>query len=438
MSKAKDEKKVKADQARREAFAKMNAFISKTAKELDVTTSTEELTANRQGRNEAVATASMCADLIMGGGFPKNRMTVISGWEGTGKTTLMQSGMANQLLNGGMAHYGDFEGASDGGWISRGTGINLSHYEGNKKKEIPQTFYPLFDFQNGEDYFRYINRIMEESTNSGFSELPGLAHLFLLDSIAALSTEAEIEDDEAGDKPAVAILLSNWLRKTRGRFRRANAALVATNQIRQKIRLKYPNENPEYEPGGNAARFMADVRLWLYPYKAQHVDENPHTLCTELKDVLEPKADGLWIEHNPDGTNDRYVYRRLHTKKNRVYPALKTTYMRICTSKNGGEGTGIDKVFDTLHFFEELGRLEWVGGRGNKLTIKLDGKEFNYFDLKKEIETKPDLRDEALSLLDSGQAWNLYQDRLGGNIGKVSPELEAEEAAGKTEADVEE
>jgi hypothetical protein len=120
---------------------------------------------------------------------------------------------------------------------------------------------------------------------------------------------------------------------------------------------------------------------------------------------------------------DQYVYRRLHTKKNRVVPPLKTTCMRICISKNGGEGTGVDRVFDTLRFFEEIGRLKW----GSGLDIELDGKEFNYFDLKKQIESDSALTDECLDLLDSGKAFLLYKARLGSDIGKADPEDEESE-----------
>lgn len=427
---------IKAEERQAAAFKALAAFTHKTAKELDVSTSMADLTSGRQGRNGAIPTASLCADLIMGGGIPKHRLTIFSGWEGTGKTTLMQSSLTNQLTRGGIAHYGDFEGAADGGWIKNGTGVDLTAYEGLKKDSV-QTFYPLFDFQSGDDYFRYINRLLEETVKLGLEDLPGLTHLFALDSIPMLPSEGQIEDDDTGDKPWVAILMSRYLRLIRSRFKRANSSMVAINQLRLKIRLKYPNENPEYEPGGNIPRFAADVRLRFDPFKPTKVDGGDHPLLTEK--ISKPKQGGVSEETNPDGSIDRYVYRKLHTVKNRVFPPFLSTYMRICISKNGGEGTGIDKVFDTLRFYEEIGRLKWENrsGQNGGIFVNLDGKEFSYFDLKKEIETNSDLREEAMDLMECGKAFEGYFARKGADIGKPDPEETEEEAKQLEKAEAE-
>jgi RecA/RadA recombinase len=409
----------KADEKRAEARKKLGEFLKKTSKDLGVTIASD-LATGREGRNEAIPTDSMCFDLITGGGFPRHRWTVLSGLSGGGKTTLMQSGMANQLKAGGLAHYADFEGACDGTWVKNSTGVDLSKYE-NLDKKSEQTFYPLFDFTSGDDFFRYMNRVIEQTCELGLDDLPGTTNLFCLDSIPSLAPEDLIEDDGSGSKPYIALMLSKWIPMVRARLKKSNSAMIAINQIRQKIRLKFPQENPDYEPGGNTPVFLADVRVRIDQVKAKHIDgKKDHSLLHES--IATPKANGLWVEVNPDGSNDRYVYRKIHTIKNRVFPPFRSSWMRICTSKGGGDGTGIDKVFDTINFYEELGLLTF-----DSRDIVFKGKTYKYWDLKKQIETATDIRDEALELLDTGKAFDLYAARLSGmgeDLGKPSGEDE--------------
>jgi len=414
--KKKTEAQIKAEKKQQEALDKLAAFTKKNAKDLGVSV-TSDLVSQREGRNGAIPTASLCADLIMGGGIPRHRLVVVSGMEGTCKTTIMQGAIANQLALGGMVHYGDFEGAADGTWIKNSTGVDLSDYEGGKDKR--QTFYPLFDFQNAEDYFRYINRLLEETVNLGLQDLPGVTHLFTGDSIAAMIPEDLVEDDDKGSKPYVALLMAKWLPTIRSRLKRANSSMILINQIRQKIRLKNPYENPDYEPGGNTPRFMADIRLRAEVIQPKHINGNKHFLIHEKNAT--PRAGGVWHEVNPDGSTDQYVYRKIRTLKNRVFPPFKETYVRICISRQGGEGTGIDPVFDVLHFFEEIGELRWHGP--NELDLK--GQVFTYQDLKQEILTKPDLRQEADDLMNSNGAYEKYHERFGKagkDIGKPTSE----------------
>lgn len=414
-----DKKKTKAQKARnalgltptqQEGMNKLDAFMKKQAKSLDFSLGSH-LMSEREGRNGATPTSSLAVDLITGGGIPKHRLTTISGPEHSGKTTLMQSAMAHQIQKGTLTHYLDFEGAADGSWMKNGTGVDFEKYEG-------KNFFPILDMPTGDDAFRYMSRLQEETMDLGLSALPELTHLFALDSIPSLVPEELLENDESGSKPYIAIMLSKWLPLVRAKLKAANSSFIAINQIRQKVRLQNKYEDPNYEPGGNAIKFLADLKLRFDVQKPKRVDEGDYPLVDKDKGIAVPKAGGLWLETNPDGSVDQYVYRKVKTLKNRVFPSLKETYLRICTSHKGGEGRGIDPVFDTLRFFEEIGRLEWVGK-----AIMLDDKKFEYFDLKQEIE-KPgsELRQEALSLMDSGKAFEAYFARLGGDIGKVTPE----------------
>jgi RecA/RadA recombinase len=196
------------------------------------------------------------------------------------------------------------------------------------------------------------------------------------------------------------------------------------------------HNSPQYEPGGQAIRFYPDVKLWLTRTgKAKTFDgkkDHPFT-PTEGKFFRE---DGISLETNPDGTEDRYVYVNTQAIKNRVFPPWRETYFRINTTENGRVGRGIDRVWDVIHFMEEVGLAQVE----SKKEVYLKGQAYDYFDLKKEILAKPDLFLECQELLTSGKAFEMYFDRIagvGGKIGIPSPEedLEAEKIEAATGKD---
>jgi recombination protein RecA len=82
----------------------------------------------------------------------------------------------------------------------------------------------------------------------------------VVDSVAALVPRAEIEG-EMGDSfvGIQARLMSQALRKLTGAINRSNAAVIFTNQIREKIGVMFGN--PETTTGGRALKFYASVRL---------------------------------------------------------------------------------------------------------------------------------------------------------------------------------
>ena len=398
-----------------EQLEKLQVFMKKQAKDLDFSLNME-WDAERKGRNEAIPTASMCVDLITGGGIPKHRLTVIVGPEHSGKTTIMQSAMASSVKQNTLTHYIDLEGAADPAWMKRGTGIDFTKYP---------NFFPIPDMPTGEDAFRYLTRTFKETSELGLSDLPVLTHLGCLDSIPSLVPEDLLEDDEQGNKPFIAIMLSKWAPIVRAQLKSANASLIMINQIRNKVRLKNPYENPEYEPGGNAIRYMTDLKINITQVKPKHVDGRDYTLI-EKDGLCKPREGGRWEEPNPDGTVDSYVYRKIKTPKNRVYSPLQETFIRICTSKAGGEGLGIDPVFDTLYFLEETGQLVFHDVEN----IEIQGAHLKYFDIKNDIEKNGDrseLRAMCLAQLNDGSAWQKFATRKGGNLGKPDTEEDEKE-----------
>ena len=88
----------------------------------------------------------------------------------------------------------------------------------------------------------------------------GAIDVIVLDSIAAMTTRAEI-DGEMGDLHVgqLARLMSQAMRKLTAAISKSNCVAIFINQIREKIGVMYGN--PETTPGGRALKFYASVRI---------------------------------------------------------------------------------------------------------------------------------------------------------------------------------
>ena len=95
----------------------------------------------------------------------------------------------------------------------------------------------------------------------------GAIDVVVVDSVAAMTTKAEIEG-EMGDTHVglQARLMSQALRKLTGAIAKSNCSLIFINQLREKIGVMYGN--PETTPGGRALKFYASVRLDIRQVKA--------------------------------------------------------------------------------------------------------------------------------------------------------------------------
>jgi RecA/RadA recombinase len=408
--------------------SKMQSGLNKIQKDLDVKAVGLE---PPKGTNGAVDTGVLCLNLILGGGYPKHRMTTLIGDSGTGKTTLLGKSEGRMLANGIICHHEDLEGAVDYDWyLKNGTDFNL--YLG--KRGQPKTLHYIPDFASGNDGFRYISRSLDDAIKFGARDLPFLSGVYYVDSFTACMPESMQENDEKGSSPDHAILLSNELKRIRIKLKRGNASVVGVSQLRINPRCQFGN--PEYEPGGNAIVYYPDVRLSLERNsKAKMVSfdkmdkDHPFT----PKDTKLFRENGIVIEENPNGTTDAYTYVLAKSIKNRVFPPWKKTYFRIWANENGGMGRGIDPVWDVIRFMEEIGMAE----THSKSEVFIKGQAFDYYDLKQEILSKPDLRLECEELLSTGKAFEMYFDRIskrGGTVGTPDPDKDPEEEQEEAEA----
>lgn len=186
---------------------------------------------------DAIPTGSMTLDMALGiGGVPRGRIVEIYGPESSGKTTVALSVIAQaQKLDGEVAFI-DVEHALDPNY-AKALGVNID----NLLVSQPDS---------GEQALEIAEALIRS----------GAIDVIVLDSIAAMTTRAEI-DGEMGDLHVgqLARLMSQAMRKLTAAISKSNCVAIFINQIREKIGVMYGN--PETTPGGRALKFYASVRI---------------------------------------------------------------------------------------------------------------------------------------------------------------------------------
>ena len=186
---------------------------------------------------ESIPTGSLALDIALGvGGIPRGRIIEIFGHESSGKTTLALHVVAEAQKQGGIAAFVDVEHALDPNYAKR-IGVDMDGLLISQ----PDT---------GEQALDIVETLIRS----------GAIDIVVIDSVAALTPQAEIEGD-MGDAHVGLLprLMSKALRKLSGITNRSKTCVVFTNQIRQKIGVMFGN--PETTPGGLALKFHASVRL---------------------------------------------------------------------------------------------------------------------------------------------------------------------------------
>jgi recombination protein RecA len=186
---------------------------------------------------EVIPTGSLSLDIALGvGGVPRGRIVEVFGPEGSGKTTLTSSIVAQAQRKGGMAAFVDAEHALDVKY-ARQIGVDVD----NLLISQPDT---------GEQALEITEMLIRS----------GALDVIVIDSVAALVPAAEI-NGEMGDAHVglQARLMSQALRKLTGTVSKTKTCLIFTNQIRMKIGVLFGS--PETTSGGNALKFYSTVRM---------------------------------------------------------------------------------------------------------------------------------------------------------------------------------
>ena len=186
---------------------------------------------------EVIPSGSLLLDEALGvGGYPKGRIIEIYGPESSGKTTLALHAIAESQKLGGIAAFIDAEHALD------------PAYAKNLGVDIDELWISQPD--NGEQALEIAESLVRS----------GAVDIIVVDSVAALTPQAEIEGDMGDSHMGVqARLMSQALRKLTGILSKSNTTIIFINQLRMKIGVMFGN--PETTTGGNALKFYASVRM---------------------------------------------------------------------------------------------------------------------------------------------------------------------------------
>lgn len=185
---------------------------------------------------ETSPSGTLSLDLALGGGYPKGRIIEIYGPESSGKTTLALHAVAELQKQGGTAAFIDAEHALDPQYAAR-LGVNTNDLLVSQP-------------DNGEQALEIVETLVRSNA----------VDIIVLDSVAALVPQAEIDGDMGDSLPGLqARLMSQALRKLTGIINKSKATVIFINQIRMKIGVMFGN--PETTTGGNALKFYASQRL---------------------------------------------------------------------------------------------------------------------------------------------------------------------------------
>ena len=186
---------------------------------------------------DVVPSGSILLDEALGvGGYPRGRIIEMYGPESSGKTTLALHAIAEAQKLGGIAAFVDAEHALDPVY-AKNLGVNIDELWVSQ----PDT---------GEQALEITENLVRS----------GAVDIIVVDSVAALTPQKEIEGDMGDSVMGLqARLMSQALRKLTAIVNKSKCIIVFINQIRMKIGVMFGN--PETTTGGNALKFYSSVRL---------------------------------------------------------------------------------------------------------------------------------------------------------------------------------
>ncbi len=192
---------------------------------------------NNVQKVEAIPTGCMTLDVALGiGGIPKGRIIEIYGPESSGKTTVALHCVAQVQKAGGTAAFVDAEHAID------------PEYAANLGVQLENLYISQPD--NGEQALDIVETLVKS----------GAVDIIVVDSVAALTPQAEIDGDMGDSHVGLqARLMSQALRKLTSPASKSKCTIIFINQLREKVGVIYGSA--ETTTGGKALKFYASVRI---------------------------------------------------------------------------------------------------------------------------------------------------------------------------------
>lgn len=255
-------------------------------------------------------------DCALGGGYALGRVINIVGDRSTAKTALATEALINFIHKypDGTAAYCESEAAFDEQYAeAMGLPLNKVQFRGDKKQITTVE-------QFAKDFEQFLTD----------RETDKKAGIYVLDSLDALSDEAEMEREIGQQTYGMAKpkLLSEFFRKNIHRAEKAKVTLIIVSQVRDNIGVMFGEKHKR--SGGRALDFYASQVLWLAKIKS---------LKRTLKKV--ERTYGVTVKGQ--------------IKKNKVgLPFREAEFDFIF-------GYGVEDLGASLTWLDHVGRLEDVG-----------------------------------------------------------------------------
>ena len=297
---------------------------------------------------ETISTRIPSLDYALGvGGLPRGRVVEVYGQESCGKTTLCLSVVAEAQSKGLTCAFIDAEHALDPTWAAN-IGVDVS------KLLIHQP-------SCGEEAFD----VCEQMINSGSIQL------IIIDSVAALTPQAELDGDMGDQMIGVqARMMGKGLRKINGIAKTNGCTVIFINQLREKIGVMFGN--PITTTGGKALKFYASIRMDIA--KTGVVKEGEISVASQT---------------------------RVKVVKNKCAAPFTEATFQIAYGKNG-RCYGPDMVTSLMELAEELGVIKRSGSSYKYGEVKLgSGMDNASTTVKTTPGLKEKINDEIMALLKS-------------------------------------
>jgi len=210
----------------------------------------------------------MCLSNSANGGWPCGRIVQIFGPESIGKSTLGYVAMASCQKQGGIVIYADIENAANKKFMTM-LGIDLERMI-------------WCNTDNVEDLFQALEENLKLIINT--PSLKNKPVLIVIDSIAALQTKSEVENNYEANMNislAKAKQLHKAFRKINAYVSKANACMFCVDQIKENT----SGYGPKWQiSGGKALPFFSSIRLYLEGKK--RIEAKDPTIENEYQEAL--------------------------------------------------------------------------------------------------------------------------------------------------------
>ncbi len=286
-----------------------------------------------------IHTGLFMLDLILSGGYRKGRLYTHTGQPSSGKSTLIQEGIAAAQKSLCRIFFSDIEESATRQYMTKQGIVSDTAY---RLPDGGRGFYYL-EPESGEHYYRMACRVLNTLPVDRDADTPPKT-IFFTDSYESMPSETITED--TNPIGAYARMHSRFQKMLRKKIKRAGAVHVATNQLRTAgIGSFYVN--PEAEAGGYALKYYSDAKTIIR--------------------MSRPGTKGC-----PEGVAAVVI----ECTRNRMADPGKKGRFRLII------GQGFDRLFDRLEFLITVGEIKKVG-----LKYIIGGKKLSY---KKARETMAD------------------------------------------------